>query len=311
MSARRSEPISESREPDRDGASPAHPLDRFAVPLALLALYVIWGSTYLAIRIAVVSFPPFLMAGVRFLLAGCLLYTILRARGAANPTRAQWRGSATVGGFLLLGGMGGVAFAEQWVASGLAATMIATTPLWTALFAGLWGRWPTRLEAAGLGVGFAGVVLLNLEGNLRANPEGAIILLLAPALWAFGSVWSARLSLPSGMMASAAEMLTGGVLLLLAGLLTGQRMEHMPTLSSLEATAYLLIFGSLVAFSAYGYLLRRVRPALATSYAYVNPVVAVGLGIGMAGERISGIGVVALAIILAGVGLVMLGRDRT
>lgn len=285
-------------------------LDHAGVALALLSLYIIWGSTYFGMRIALHDFPPFIMAGLRFLIAGILLYSFLRLRGTPTPTRTQWGGAAIVGVLLLAGGNGGVAFAEQWVASGLAAVALAAIPLWTALLFGLMGRWPTRLEWLGLMLGFIGVILLNLENNVWANPIGAIALLLAPISWALGTALISRLTLPSGLMSSAVEMLIGGTFLLVVGLGSGERMHSLPSLSSVEAMAFLILFGSLIAFCSYGYLLTRVRPALATSYAYVNPMVAVALGIGFAGERITIIGILAMLIILSGVGLVSLGRVR-
>lgn len=284
--------------------------DRIGIALALFALYVIWGSTYLGIRIALEGFPPFLLSGIRFIIAGGALYLVLRGRGTPVPKRPQWVGAGIVGALLLVGGNGGVTFAEQWVASGLAALGVASTPLWAALFAGLWGRWPARLEWIGLGLGFLGVVLLNLEGDMRANPLGAAALLAAAICWSFGSIWSQRLQLPGGLMSSAAQMLVGGVVLLLISLLTGERMTAMPSGRAVGALVYLIIFGSLIAFSAYGYLLRRVRPALATSYAYVNPLVAVGLGVGLAGEQIGVRGLLAMVVILASVGLIAMFRER-
>jgi drug/metabolite transporter (DMT)-like permease len=279
--------------------------------VALLAVYIIWGSTYLAIRFAVAGLPPLLMSGVRFLLAGAGLFIVLRLRGAAAPTMAQWRGAGALGIFLLVGGNGAVAVAELRVSSSLTAMMIATTPLWAALFAGVWGHWPTGKEWIGLTVGFAGVILLNVGGGLRASPFSAGLLLLAAASWAFGTIVSRRLALPRGLMASAAEMIVGGGLLILAGIVRG---EHIPTilpLPSLLAMGYLIVVGSLVAYSAYNYLLVHARPTLATSYAYVNPLVAVLLGVGLAGEKISPSGIFALAIILAGVVIVVLARERT
>jgi drug/metabolite transporter (DMT)-like permease len=279
------------------------------IALALLAVYLIWGSTYLGIRVALEGFPPFLMAGMRFIIAGGVLYAGLRARGAAAPTWRQWRDGALLGVLLLVLGNGGVVVAEQWVASGLAALSVATVPIWAALFAGLLGRWPSKLEWAGLALGFAGVVLLNLEGDMRAQPIGAIILAFAAASWAFGSVWSRRITLPAGAMASAVQMLAAGLVLLCGGLLAGERMAGLPGIRPLLAFGY-LIAAALVAFSAYNYLLRRVRPALATSYAYVNPPVAVGLGFWLGGERIGGGGLLAMVVILAGVALVMIGARR-
>jgi drug/metabolite transporter (DMT)-like permease len=284
--------------------------ERISIGLALISLYLIWGSTYLGMRIAIESFPPFLMAGIRFLLAGSILYTFLRIRKHAAPTRAQWLGAGLIGVLLVVVGNGGVSFAEQWVASGLAAVMVAATPLWTALFIGLQGRWPTRLEWVGLGLGFVGVILLNLEQGVWANPLGAILLLLAPMGWSLGSALSSRVSLPAGLMASAVQMLVGGVILLVLALLFGERITHLPSMRSSVAMVYLIFIGSLIAYSSYGYLLRHVRPALATSYAYVNPMVAVGLGVGLAGEKITLVGVMAMVVILTGVGLVSLHRKK-
>src|SRR5579859_3512613 len=278
--------------------------------LALLAVYIIWGSTYLAIREVLKGFPPFLGAGFRFLIAGVILYLFLRLRGAPAPNRRQWGGAAIVGGLLLVGGNGGVVFAEQYVASGVAALIVATVPLWAVLFARIWGRWPRRAEWAGLIVGFVGIVLLNLGGGLSATPVGAVILLLAASSWALGSVWSQHLPLPSGAMSSAAEMLAGGSALVLLGLAHQERFAGPPPAVSLWALGYLIVFGSLVAFSAYGYLLKRVRPALATSYAYANPLVALLLGAALAGEQITGIEGLALVFILTGVALVILGRGK-
>jgi drug/metabolite transporter (DMT)-like permease len=286
-------------------AAKANPI---GIVLALLALYLIWGSTYLGIRIAIESIPPLLMMGVRFIVAGGILYLFLRLRGVPNPNQSQWLGSTAVGILLIGGGMGGVATAEQWVPSSVAAVCIATAPLWISLFAGLWGRWPVRSEWLGLGLGFVGVVLLNLGSGLWASPLGAIVLLIAPMCWAFGSAWSHHLQLPSGLMASAAQMLIGGVFVTIMGLILGQRIASMPTMQSLLALLYLITFGSLIAFSAYGYVLRRVRPALATSYAYVNPVVAVCLGVALAGESVTVLTIVAMVVILVGVGLITLGR---
>jgi drug/metabolite transporter (DMT)-like permease len=276
----------------------------------LLAVYVIWGSTYLAIRIAVADLPPFLLSGSRFIVAGGILLAILRWRGEPLPTRRQWLSAAMVGGLLLGGGNGGVVFAEQWVSSSLAAAIVATSPLWVALFSGLFGQWPQRREWFGIALGIAGVVLLNTSGELRANPLGAIVILIAPISWALGSVLSRRVNLPNGMMATAAEMLTGGILLMGASLLRGETLGAAIAPQAVAAWVYLILFGSLVGFSAFMYLIRNVRPALATSYAYVNPVVALGLGVALAGEKISGLELAAIGITLAGVVLIVLVRER-
>ena len=292
------------------GSSPSTMRKRVLIILSLLSLYILWGGTYLAMRIALHGFPPFLLAGVRQLTAGIILFLVLWLRKHELPTRKQWLTAIIVGGLLLVVGNGGVVFAEQWVSSGLAALALGAIPLWTALFSGLFGRWPTRIEWFGLGLGFSGLILLNLENGLHANPLGAIVLFIAPIGWAFGSILSQHLPSPKGLMSSASQMLAGGVLLFVVGFATGEHMTGMPGPGPLAAMAYLIIGGSLVAFSAYGYLLRNVRPALATSYAYVNPLVAVGLGVALAGEQITMIGLLAMLTILSGVGLVSLGRDR-
>jgi len=293
------------------GSSPSTMRKRIFIILSLLSLYFLWGGTYLAMRIALQGFPPFILAGVRQLTAGILLFLFLWLRKHELPTRKQWLTAVVVGGLLLVVGNGGVVFAEQWVSSGLAALALGAIPLWAAIFSGLFGRWPTRIEWFGLGLGFSGLVLLNLENGLHANPLGAIVLFIAPIGWAFGSILSQHLPSPKGLMASASQMLAGGVLLFVVGFATGEHMTSMPGPGPLAAMVYLIIGGSLIAFSAYGYLLRNVRPALATSYAYVNPLVAVGLGVALAGEQITMIGILAMLTILSGVGLVSLGRERS
>ncbi len=284
--------------------------ERLLIILSLLSLYFLWGGTYLAMRIALQGFPPFILAGVRQLTAGIILFLFLRLRKHEPPTRKQWLTAIVVGGLLLVVGNGGVVFAEQWVSSGLAALALGAIPLWAALFSGLFGRWPTRIEWFGLGLGFLGIVLLNFENGLHTNPLGAIVLLIAPMGWALGSILSQHLASPKSLMASASQMLAGGVMLFIVGFGVGEHMTSFPGPRPLAAMAYLIIGGSLVAFSAYGYLLRHVRPALATSYAYVNPLVAVGLGVALAGEQITMVGLLAILTILSGVGLVSLGRER-
>lgn len=284
--------------------------EHLGVILALLAVYIIWGSTYFAISIAIESIPPMLMAGTRFLAAGSLLYLLLRSRGIPAPDRGQWANAALIGVLLLIGGNGGVVIAEQWVASGLAALGVATVPLWTALFGGIWGRWPGPLEWGGIGLGLVGVLLLNLEQDMRASPLGAILLLGAAISWALGTVWSRHLRMPGGLMSSAAQMLSASAGFFMLGVMRGEHIVTPPSGRSLLALLYLIFFGALVAFSAYTYLLSHVRPTLAASYAYVNPAVAVALGVGIGGEQIGVAGILALAIILASVGLVALGRER-
>ena len=291
---------SEGGEP----TSPASPRS-LVVGAALVAVYVIWGSTYLALRFGLEGFPPFLLNAIRFLVAGGLLYTVLRLRGTPPPTRRHWWNGARVGVLMLVGGVGLVTLAEDFgVGSGVAATAVAVIPLWAALVSGLFGRWPARLEWGGLVIGFVGVAVLAQEGDFGANPGGMILVAIAPIFWAFGSVWGSRLELPRPAMATATQLLAGGAVLAVFGPLRGERILEVPPASAWLALGYLIVFGSIVAFSAYVYLLRTVRPALATSYAYANPVVAVGLGVTLGAEVLTGPALVALPLILAGVGLV-------
>ena len=215
-------------------------------------------------------------------------------------------------GFLLLAcGNGGVTLAEHsGVASGVAALAVATVPLFTLLFGYFWGARNTRLEWAGIILGLIGIGMLNLGSNLQASPIGAAMVIFAAAAWAFGSVWSRHLPLPVGPMASAAEMLAAGAMLLAASLLSGERMTQMPTAAGWGALLYLVFFGSIIAFSAYMYLLKNVRPAAATSYAYVNPAVAVMLGIAFAGETIGVEECLAMAVIISAVVLIGLPQWR-
>lgn len=279
-----------------------------AVLLSLALVYVVWGSTYFGIKVAIGSLPPLGMLAVRFLVAGALLYAFLRWRGAPAPTAREWRSSAVVGLLLLGGGTGLVTLAERDASSSVAAMVIAVSPLFAALFARLWGERTGRREWLGIGVGLAGIALLNV-GELHATPLAAFLLILAPLCWTFGSQWSRHLPLPAGLMGSAAEMLTGGALLLLLSVVFREHWGT-PTAASLWALAYLTVFGSLIAYSAYMYLVAHTRPALATSYAYVNPVVAVLLGVGLGGERLTGLGWIALAVILGGVVLVAWPRPE-
>jgi drug/metabolite transporter (DMT)-like permease len=281
---------------------------RLLIPLALFALYVIWGSTYLGIRYALESYPPFLLAGVRFLGAGLAMYGFLRWRGVTPPTARQWRNAAVTGVLLLLGGNGLVCYAEQTVSSGIAAVAVASMPLFAAVFSGMYGQWPNRRETAGLLIGFLGVVVLNLGSGLSGSRLGALALIAAAMCWAFGSAWSKRQDMPAGPMNTAAQMLCASVALLLVGFGTGEHLPAHPTLRASAAVVYLALFGSIVAFSAYLYVLKHARPALATSYAYVNPPVAVLFGVLLAGEHVGPFDLAGMAIILLGVGVITLAK---
>lgn len=279
------------------------------VAAALTAVYLIWGSTYLAIRFALEGgFPPFLLGGARFLLAGSVMYAVLRWRGDAAPTAAQWRNTAVMGVLLLLLGNGMVNVAEQTVSSGMAAVAVASAPLWMALFALFRGERPTRLEWVGLAIGFVGVIGLNAGSSLRATPLGLIALLVATVSWSFGSIWSRGRDLPSPFMTAAAQMLCGGLAMLLLGVTLGERLPPQPSAKALGAFVYLVILGSIIGFSAYVWLLRNVRPALAGSYAYVNPAIAVLLGALMARERFSGVELAGMGVILGGLVVITLAK---
>jgi drug/metabolite transporter (DMT)-like permease len=274
---------------------------------SLAAVYLIWSSTYLALRFAVEVLPPLLSAGARYLAAGAFLYVVLRARGAAPPTGRQWARSLPVGGLMFLCGNGFIAVAEQKVSSGLAAVACAAMPLFACALSHRFGDRPSRREWTGVAVGFVGIVLLTL-GDLRAAPALGALLLLAPAGWALGSVLARRLDLPGGVMSAATLMLGGGTVTLLAGLIRGERAPSALPLQGALAIAYLAVFGSIIAFSAYTYLLQSTTTALATSYAYVNPVLAVALGAVLGGER-PGLGLLLPgAIVVAGVAIMATGR---
>ena len=281
---------------------------------AFAAVYLVWGSTYLAILFAIETLPPFLMAGARFLVSGAALYAWARARGAPRPTRANWRATAVVGAFLLVGGNGGVTWAEQRVPSGLAALLVATVPLWMVLldwWRGGGGR-PTGRTWAGIAVGFLGLGILvgpaELLGGGAADPLGAGVLVLASVLWAVGSVYSGRAALPdSPLQATGMEMLAGGAMLAVLGSAAGEWGRLDPgavSPRSLLALAYLIVFGAGVGFTAYIWLLRHVEVAKVSTYAYVNPVVAVFLGWLLAGEQVTARTLAAAAVIVVAVAFI-------
>lgn len=284
---------------------------RLLLPLfsALFALYIIWGSTYFVIRIGVESWPPLMMAGVRFLSAGILLTAFLLLRGHKLPPLRPLLNAALIGILLLAVGNGLVTVAEhQDVPSGIAAVVVATVPLFTLCFSCFFGIQTRKLEWAGIAIGLAGIIMLNSGGNLSGNPWGAVLILIGSMSWAFGSVYGSRIALPVGMMAGAIEMLAAGVVLMCASFISGEKLTATPTLSGFLAVGYLALFGSIIAINAYMYLIRNVSPALATSYAYVNPVVAVLLGTGLGGESLAFIEWLALGVIVFAVVLVTLGK---
>jgi len=277
----------------------------FWVIVSLLTVYIVWGTTYLAVRVALGSFPPYLLLGIRFTIAGTVLLGLLMAAGATLPTRRQWRNAAIVGAFILVGGTGSVVLAqERAISSGLAATLVATVPIWTMIFNLYWKKKPSRWEWLGVGLGIFGVALLTTEGNVQSNPIGVLIILFAAANWAFGSVLSPHLDMPKGIMANAAEMLLAGLMFLVFSVLRGEAMVAAPNTSTLLALTYLITFGSLAGMSAYIYLLDNVSSLLATSYTFVNPAIALFLGVILVGETLTGSAFLALPLILVGVGFV-------
>lgn len=279
-------------------------------------VYVIWGSTYLTIKFADETLPPFLMAGVRFLIAGALLYVCVRATGAARPTFKQWRGAGIVGILLLAGGNGTVTYVEQQgVASGVAALLVALVPIWMVALGwlALRGARPSGRTLMGLGLGLVGVALLSLHGGgaggSALNPT-AFLLVLSSGVWAYGSLLAKRVDMPaSPLMTTAVEMLVGGAALLVMALVSGEPATlslHTVSMRSLLSLGYLIIFGSIAAYTAYTWLLREASPALVSTYAYVNPVVAVLLGWAFDNEQLTGWTVLAAGVIVAGVVLITL-----
>jgi drug/metabolite transporter (DMT)-like permease len=280
------------------------------VAAALAAVYLVWGSTYLAIAIGVQGFPPFAMGAIRMLAAGALFYGVLRWRGVPAPTKAQWRNLAAMGVFMVLFANGLVNLAQTEVSSGLAAIAVASMPLFVAVFSTLRGRRLGALEWTGLIVGMGGVGLLNLGSELAASPLGMACLIIAPLSWAWGSVWSRDQDLPTPFMSAAGQMLCGGVWMTFASLGMGERFTAMPSMSSMLAVVYLALMGSIVGFTAYVWLLHNVRPALATSYAYVNPAIAVLLGTVVLHERFDADTMLAMLIILGSVVLLTRAPKR-
>lgn len=294
-----------------DEAAPA----RWQLVLAFLCIYTIWGSTYLAMAFAVDTIPPFLMGAVRFLTAGALLVGWSRWRGRANATRLSWRNAAIVGGLLLCWGNGSVAWAAQRVPSGMMSLLIATVPLWMVIIEGARGVRPTFGQLLGVAIGLVGVSLLVLPAdgswtNAPVDPVGAGVLVLGAFAWTAGSLFSRgaqQAAYPP--MASGMQMLCGGAMLLVLGVSTGElgrvQLDTVSVQSSL-AVLYLILFGSLVGFSTYMWLLKKASPTAVGTYAYVNPAVAVLLGVLLAGEVVPARGLLAMSVIVGGVALVSL-----
>ena len=293
---------------------------RLRIALAFVSIYTIWGSTYLAIRFAIETVPPFLMAAIRFLIAGGVLYAWIRLRGAPRPTRTNWKAATIVGGLLLLGGNGGVTRAELVIPSSLAAVLITTVPIWMALLELLRKDRivPTRHVVLGLVLGFGGVILLvgpgDLGGSGGLNAPWAGVLKLAALSWAIGSVYSRNALLPkTPLLGSGMEMLAGGALLLVASLISQELAGFQPgnvSFLSLVSFIYLIVFGSLIGFSSYVWLLTKTTTARVSTYAYVNPVVAVFLGYFLAGEQLTLRTLLASSVIVIAVVVITTFKSR-
>src|SRR5882724_6077492 len=290
------------------------------VLMAFAAVYVVWGSTYLAIQIGIESFPPLILAGLRHITVGLLLYPILRRKTGIRPTAANWRTAVVTGALLLFVGNGGVSWAELTVPSGIAALLVATVSLWLVIVDWLrpGGVKPVSRVVIGLLMGFAGMALLvgpaHLGGSERVDPRGAAVLVIASLAWACGSLYSKHGGMPSSaMLGVAMQSLAGGVILLIAGLFAGEfKGLHLGAISprSWLALGYLIIFGSGIGFSAYLYILQKSTAARVATYAFVNPVVALFLGWLIAGEMITLRTVIAAAVILTAVILVITAPHR-
>ena len=251
-----------------------------------------------------------MMAGMRFFIAGFALYVYLRLTGAANPSKKQWLGSIAIGILLPAFGNGTVCYVQQTVSSSVAALSIATVPIWMALFSSVWGHRITNKEWAGIAIGLLGIIVLNLGGSFHGDVTSALLLIFAAASWSFGSVLSKHLEMPVGIMASASQMLAGGAVLFLASIFQGESWPEYISLKSWGALLFLVVLGSLVAYSAYQYLLKTVRPLVASSNAFVNPVVAFVVGVWFANEHVSIVEFVALGVILSGVFLVLSATNK-
>jgi drug/metabolite transporter (DMT)-like permease len=296
------------------------PPSSFAIWSAMTSVYIIWGSTYLAIRFAIETIPPFVMAGTRFLIAGGILYLLRRFLGDKAPSWKEWRSAAFIGALLLLGGNGGVVWAQQYILSGMTALLVGTAPLWMVLIDLLHpsGRRPNRWAVFGLFLGFIGISLLIGQGQLfqrgaQIDLIGAFVLIGASLSWAIGSLYSRQASLPSSpLLWTAMEMLAGGAGLFLLGILTGELPEF--NLSALTSRSfagfvYLILFGSWIGLTSYTWLLRNAPTPLVSTYAYVNPVVAVLLGHLIAEEPVTLYTVIAAIIIIGSVALISISQQ--
>ena len=297
-----------------------HPPSPVRIWIAIISVYIVWGSTYLAIRFAVQTMPPFLMAGVRFLISGSVLYLARRIWGDPKPTGQEWRSASIIGIFLLVCGNGGVVWAEQWVVSGVAALLVATAPLWMIIIDTLHPRGHKSGPKVILGVilGFAGIfILIHPFQSMRQGDIhliGALVLILASLFWSIGSLYSRQAKLPSSsLLGTGMEMLAGGGGLLLLGILSGEMRQLNWGAISKESwlgLIYLIVFGSWIGFTAYTWLLRTAPTPLVSTYAYVNPIVAVFLGYFIAGEPLTVRILIATVLVVGSVALITITQQN-
>lgn len=280
------------------------------VAAALAALYLIWGSTYFAIKLALPDYPPFLLTGIRMVVAGGLMLAWLFYRRYPLPEARHWRAIVILAAVMTVLSNAFVNIAEQHVSSGVVAIGVAAMPLWAGVFAAMRGYHPNRMEWAGLAIGFAGVIWLNIGSELRVSAIGLLCVIAAPMAWAWGSMWSKGRDLPEPLVLAAWQMALGSVLSLTIGFAIGERFTHLPGTKATLAMLYLAVFGSIIGYSAFVWLIKHVRPALATSYAYVNPPIALLLGVWLLDEPVNAHTITAMGLILLSIALVTLGKRK-
>lgn len=278
--------------------------------VSIVLLYTTWSSTYLAIRVAVRTIPPLLMTASRFMTAGLLMYVPALIKREKMPSVKQLLGGSAVGILLFLVSNGMLCYAEQTVNSGLSAVVVSSGAFSICLFSGFFGKWPAKIEWLGIAIGFAGIIVLNLGSEMKGNLAGGLLLLFSSMIWALGSVLTKKLPVPQGFTGTGVEMFAGGLASLLAALAIRQDFNIRPSAESVAALIYLITVGAMVGFSAFMYVFHNARPALASSYSYVNTIGAVFLGVLLLGEKINAQEVFALFIVVTGVVIVATSQAR-
>ncbi len=281
----------------------ARPASVWPVALCLATVYIVWGTTYFAIKVAIQGVPTFFFVGTRFTVAGALLLSWQMLRGRPMPTLVEWRNATLLGLLFLVMGNGSVAVAEHHISSGATVALGSVIPLATALWSGVFGQWPRRMEWVAIAVGAAGATVMLLGRDLQASPAGALVVLFGVTSWSFGTVLSRRIAVPTGALGFGAEMLSAGLIALALSAFLGERWSLPHAARIWYAWGYLVVFGSLLGFSAFRYVVERVSPTLASTYAYVNPPVALLVGWWLGGESFSSGLLIGLPLVLAGVAL--------